>query len=375
MTFYDDWLAAWDETETAKRASRTVIHEEELDWVQTPQDHRAALLIAPETGFRTMGSLTMIAEIPVGWHTGEHKHGEETIYIITGSGSSVVDGTRYDWGPGSVLAIPFGARHQHVNTGSEPVRYFSVLSVHLERFAGLHRTVQFAQCGAGADLPDVPVSADGLDSSGRRIALDDSALDNAVSAAGAQTATGQTAGGQNGGAGNAETLTADERALLSGQTLVVGDIDGFHRVMHLHRTQDGVQKFMRVGRDENQFSVHEQEISAILRDPPNAYSGKHAHQEALLYVLEGFGHSVIEGETVPWRPGSALHVQGPQTVHQHFVESSTPSRMLRVSSGLRYFFEPILKTEWPYLFISPRQALAEGRADDRAEGRAAAASE
>lgn len=352
MTFYDEWLAAWDETEAEKRDSRTVIHEEELDWVQTTQDHRAALLIAPETGFRTMGSLTMIAEIPVGWHTGEHKHGEEAIYIIAGSGSSVIEGIRYDWGPGSVLAIPFGARHQHFNTGTEPVRYFSVLSVHLERFAGLHRTVQFAPCGAGADLPGVSVSTDGLDSSGRRIALNGAG----------DTRPAAAAGPDGGHTGHAETLTTDEIALLSGQTLVVGDIDGFHRVMHLHRTEEDVQKFMRVGRDENQFSVHEHEISAILRDPPKAYSGKHAHQEALLYVLDGFGHSVIEGETVPWHPGSALHVQGPQTVHQHFVESSMPSRMLRVSSGLRYFFEPILKTEWPYLFISPRQAVAEGRA-------------
>jgi mannose-6-phosphate isomerase-like protein (cupin superfamily) len=123
-----------------------------------------------------------------------------------------------------------------------------------------------------------------------------------------------------------------------------------------------MQNFMRVGRDQNEFSVHEQEISSILTDPPNEYSGKHAHQEALLYILDGFGHSVIEGETVHWRPGSALHVQGPQTVHQHFVESSTPSKMLRVSSGLRYFFEPMVKTEWPYLFMTPRQAVVEGRA-------------
>jgi len=358
MTFYDEWLAAWEETEAAKRASRKVIHAEELDWVETPQDHLAALLIAPETGFRTMGSLTMIAEIPVGWHTGEHKHGEETIYIIAGSGSSVVDGTRYDWGRGSVLAIPFGARHQHFNTGPEPVRYFSVLSVHLERFAGLHRTVQFAHCGAGVDRSGLPVSADGLDSSGRRIAL------RGADAAGPGPGGAGDGHAPGGHAPFAETLTADEMALLSGQTLVVGDIDGFHKVMHLHRAEADVQKFMRVGRDENQFSVHEQEISAILRDPPKAYSGKHAHQEALLYVLDGFGHSVIEGETVPWRPGSALHVQGPQTVHQHFVESSTPSRMLRVSSGLRYFFEPILKTEWPYLFISPRQILSREEKDN-----------
>jgi mannose-6-phosphate isomerase-like protein (cupin superfamily) len=354
MTFYDKWLTAWDETEAEKQAARKVIHEEELDWVQTQQDHRAALLIAPENGFRTMGSLTMVAEIPVGWHTGDHKHGEEAIFIVSGSGSSVVDGRRYDWGQGSVLAIPFGARHQHFNTGPEPVRYFSVLSVHLERFAGLHRTVQFDSCGAGSELPDVEVSIDGLDATGRRIALA-----NQKDAPPAPETRPEAAPAP---APSAPAPSADEKSLLAGETLVVGDIEGFHRVMHLHRTAENMQNFMRVGRDQNEFSVHEQEISSILTDPANEYSGKHAHQEALLYILDGFGHSVIEGETVHWRPGSALHVQGPQTVHQHFVESSTPSKMLRVSSGLRYFFEPMLKTEWPYLFMTPRQAVVEGRA-------------
>ena len=347
MTFYDRWLGMWDDSKADKKAARKVIHEEELAWVETAQDHRAALLIAPETGFRTMGTLTMLAEIPPGSHSGEHKHGEEAIYIVAGEGSSIIDGVRYDWSAGSTLAIPFGARHQHYNTGDVTVRYFSVLSVHLEQFAGLHRTVQYQPRGSGK-VPDAPASVDGLEVSGRRIHL-----------AGGAIPANDSKTGQDVAADTHAEPSAEERAFLAGETLNVGDIEGFHRFIHLHRDDANVEKIMRIGRDVNGFAVAEQEISGILRDPAAHYSGKHAHQEALLYVLSGSGHTVIENEAVPWKPGSAIHVCGPQTVHQHFVESETDSRMIRVSSGLRYFFEPIVKAEWPYLFISPRQKVVE----------------
>jgi len=63
-----------------------VIPEEEVEWVRTQQDCRAGLPIATETGFRTWGTVSMISEIPVGWHTGEHAHGEEAIHIVGGEG-------------------------------------------------------------------------------------------------------------------------------------------------------------------------------------------------------------------------------------------------------------------------------------------------
>ena len=80
--FYDKWLSFWGESLEEKRKARAVIHEEKLEWVETPQDFRVALLASPENGFRTWGSESMIAKIPPGCHTGKHEHGEEGIYIL-----------------------------------------------------------------------------------------------------------------------------------------------------------------------------------------------------------------------------------------------------------------------------------------------------
>ena len=52
-------------------------------------------MIAPETGFPTAGSLLMKAEIPVGWHTGRHFHGEEAIYVEQGEGFLALDEKAY----------------------------------------------------------------------------------------------------------------------------------------------------------------------------------------------------------------------------------------------------------------------------------------
>lgn len=62
-------------------------------------------------GFITAGNI-MVAKIPKGWRTGKHSHGEEAMYIIEGSGFSVVDGKRYDWDEGNCLFMPFGSVHR-----------------------------------------------------------------------------------------------------------------------------------------------------------------------------------------------------------------------------------------------------------------------
>ena len=54
-------------------------------------------MIAPELGFTTGGSCMMRAEIPVGWHTGKHLHGEEAIYVESGDGCIILDDKRYDF--------------------------------------------------------------------------------------------------------------------------------------------------------------------------------------------------------------------------------------------------------------------------------------
>lgn len=58
-----------------------------------------------------------IADIRV--HNGKHRHqGGLAIYVIEGSGYTVVDGVRHDWEAGDLLLLPTkpqGVTHQHFN--------------------------------------------------------------------------------------------------------------------------------------------------------------------------------------------------------------------------------------------------------------------
>lgn len=333
MNFYDRWLNIWDEQEASRAKSRKVIHEDELEWVETRQDAKAALGISRENGFLTWGSETMFAVIPAGWHTGEHKHGEESIHILDGEGFSIIDGLRYDWRKGSTLAIPFGARHQHFNTGDKPARYLSALTVTLEAFVGLHRHVQFSDCGATTVAPRAELRADGLDPTGRRIALDYqdaiTLADDSVEAVAQETAHGP---------------------------LELGTTEAMAKYQPVHHLQ--TKNFMSIIHERtNDFVVGENEISAELTDAPRTKGGRHAHMEAILYVLNGQGYTEMEGEQIPWRTGSTYHISGPQVVHQHFNTGYEPSRLLRIASGIRYFFERVAKSEFPYLYFEPRGSL------------------
>ncbi|MBI2987033.1 MAG: hypothetical protein HYY45_09725 [Deltaproteobacteria bacterium] len=52
-------------------------------------------------------------------HSGKHIHqGGLPIYVVQGSGYSVIDGVRYNWKKGDLLCLPFkrgGVEHQHFN--------------------------------------------------------------------------------------------------------------------------------------------------------------------------------------------------------------------------------------------------------------------
>ncbi len=55
---------------------------------------------------------------------------------------------------------------------------------------------------------------------------------------------------------------------------------------------------------------------------PDSHDRKHRHYyETLLFILEGSGYSIIEGERVEWEAGDALHIP-PWSWHQHFNTDS-----------------------------------------------------
>jgi quercetin dioxygenase-like cupin family protein len=351
--FYDKWLGLWDEAEKERAESRRSLHEEEREWFETAQDYKAALLISPETGFRTWGSTTMIAEIPPHHHTGAHKHGEEAIFIESGTGYSIVDGIRYDWEPWSLIAIPFGSVHQHFNTGDVPARYISVLTVHLEHQAGLHRTIQLENWGPTVTEPEAEVSADGMAPDGEwRVVLKAEDSNSFM-------------GGEGDGV---PVMPTDMPEFDPEHPLILGDLDGMMNLpAGFHKSE--IRQYMRINKDINSVKLNTVEISGLLIDPPHEYGGMHAHMEAHLYMLQGTGYSLVNGEKVAWKPGTAFHVPGPQTPHRHVNESDEPAIMIRIAFGLRYFWEKAAKREFPYLYLAPRQGVLERSRNVSGSGR------
>ena len=353
-TFYDNWLGMWDKAEKERAAARQVIHEEEIDWVETQQDSKIGLLGAPETGFRTWGTTTMVAEIKPGEKTGKHKHGEEIIHIVAGSGCTIVNGRRYNWGKSSNLVIPFGAEHQHFNTGDTTVRYFSAMAPHLEFFAGVAKFVQFENWGKFNSVPSVPLSADGFEENGeRRICM---TLEQAVAVNGKADVDEFEMVEDKTSAADLETFLK-MGALDTSKPISEQAREGIEMPANARRAIEGLW-FMNIRKPVYGFQPKEIEISHFQRESPHQATGVHSHMEAMIYCLEGHGYTLVEDDLkVPWRAGSLIHVQGPQTKHQHFNESDANSRTLRIAPGVRYFFEEVAKEEFPHLFNQVRPEL------------------
>jgi quercetin dioxygenase-like cupin family protein len=271
--FYTDWLEESKRIEKTVNEAPRMARGKSLDWVRTRQDSKAALMIAPETGFPTGGSLLMRAEIPVGWHTGRHIHGEEAIYVERGEGFLLLDDMRYDFHRGTVFHIPYRSAHQLFNTGNEPVSYLSGLAWHLEASIYMGRMEQIEDAGQNdsAGIAKVPrEESQYWPTDGRRISIHEEQFDLST-----ETKHGAT-------------------YFLMGRS---GKQNGFNR----------------------------------------SKSHSHSHPEAYLYALEGSGYSEIGGKRYEWEQGDAVHVPPGMMHHQHFNPTDQNMKELRFEYGIRYW--------------------------------------
>src|SRR5215218_9038925 len=90
--FYADWLEKSQRNELDLGRTPVVARGRDLHWVETVNDYRIAMLIGEQVGFPTQGKSLSKAVIPAGHHTGRHRHGEEAIHVLEGSGAIVVEG-------------------------------------------------------------------------------------------------------------------------------------------------------------------------------------------------------------------------------------------------------------------------------------------
>ena len=287
-SFYQAWLDESERIEKSVAEAPRVAEGRKLDWVRTRQDARAALMIAPETGFTTGGSLLMKAEIPVGWHTGKHAHGEEAVFVESGEGFLLLDDRHYDFKRGTIFHIPYRSPHQLFNTGRESVVYLSGLAWPLEASVHLGKMEQLEEAGendpaAVAAIP--PEESQYWPEDGRRISMHE-----------------------------------DQYELSK-------------------ETKHGATYFL-MGRngDKNGFRATAAAISSLFVELPRSKSHSHAHPEAYLYALRGRGYSEIGGKQYVWEQGDAVHVPPGMMHHQHFNPTDEETRELRFEFGIRYWF-------------------------------------
>jgi quercetin dioxygenase-like cupin family protein len=306
-TFYDDWLASGERHAGHFARSPMIAHDREIPWVQTRQDARVKLLVSRGQGFPTMGSNVLKAEIPPGWHSGKHSHGEESFHILQGRGFSIIAGQRFDWHAGSSLHIPYRAEHQHFNTGDEPVLYVSGMCFELEDFVHIAQVEQLEDCGPNdpARLAELPAETSQYYPDGRRaiIHLEDAPSD--------------------GGDDPTPKLAAN--------------VDQFYD-----------KKFLVVPR--NGFKATSVAVTHVLSEPAGYHGGRHKHLEAVLYVLQGEGYTEVEGREVRWETGDVLHVPPANYEHEHYNDSGHDHKLLRIQFGIRYWFTNL----WPEGYTAQR---------------------
>lgn len=82
----------------------------------------------PATGGPAMTTMGMaLQRLRPGFHGNARRQtGSTVLHVVSGRGTTVVDGTRHDWAPGDFLAIRPWAWYEHLNDSGEDALLFQV---------------------------------------------------------------------------------------------------------------------------------------------------------------------------------------------------------------------------------------------------------
>jgi uncharacterized cupin superfamily protein len=345
VDFYSEWVARSERNEVEVNHSPVVARGRDLTWIETPNEHRVAMLIGQQVGFPTQGTNLCRVVIPTGQHTGRQRHGEEAIHILSGSGFIVVDGRRYDFHEGTTIHVPYMSEHQLFNTGTDDVEYVTASAIDLDLFVKLGRLEQLEEKGPNEPgFEDRFPAEDGqFDELGRRIALHlEDAPDEQKRREEARKA--RAAAGDGGADGHAHAH-GDHGHGDHGHGHGHGEGGGKRRTNENPHRHGAIYILMGGGEspsdERNGFTAVSVAMTNIFEEVPHTSSHCHSHTEAVLYVLEGVGFSEIDFEHYDWQAGDAVHVPPKMTRHEHFNPSDKRTRTLRIEYGIRYYYEPL----------------------------------
>jgi gentisate 1,2-dioxygenase len=126
-------LYSWDETCKALDALRD--HEgSTFDGIALEYRH-------PQTGGPVLPTMACCAQLlRPGEHTKAHRHTGSAVYhVVKGQGSTIINGQRFVWSKGDIIALPPWALHEHSNTSkSEDAVLFSIQDSPVFQALGLY---------------------------------------------------------------------------------------------------------------------------------------------------------------------------------------------------------------------------------------------
>ena len=97
-------------------------------------------------------SQLVIMSIPPGGEVGEetHTYTEQTLFFLSGTGKAILDGKESPIGPGDVVVVTAGTKHNFINTGNVPLKIYTVYSPpnHIDG------RVHFTKADADKDIQD-----------------------------------------------------------------------------------------------------------------------------------------------------------------------------------------------------------------------------
>ncbi|MGH3664541.1 MAG: cupin domain-containing protein [Egibacteraceae bacterium] len=280
-------------TQDWRRNRRTVIRGADIAPQPTARGMATACYIGTETGSPTRLVDCARHELRPGAVTTAHRHSWDAVLIVvSGTGWTEVEGRRYRWRPWDAMHLPNWAAHRH---GTDDPRGAALLSFSSEPV--------FGSLGAAWLLPgDVPHPL--------------------------EAAEGPRGDGQDPASARATRLHAARQA--AAQARVFSDYDDCQLRANRKGTRSAFLVDPSIGYATSGLTM------VMTQYGPSLWQAKHRHPgEALLYVVEGRGHSYFGleptgGEEEAWQAGDLLVVDH-FLWHQHFNDDpDRAARLLRV---------------------------------------------
>ncbi len=105
--------------------------------------------------FTGKNSQLVVMSIPPGGEIGEeiHKYTEQTLFFLSGTGEAILNDKKTPIGPGDVVVVVPGTKHNFINTGTSDLKVYTVYAPPNHIDGRVHRT----KADADADTADEAV--------------------------------------------------------------------------------------------------------------------------------------------------------------------------------------------------------------------------